>query len=72
MYIIIDGLLYKGKALIVLEDSALRIEIIRIYHNNPLIGHFSVTRCIDLIIRKYFWPKIMTDVKDYIDTYSVC
>jgi hypothetical protein len=50
----INGLLYKGIALIVLEDPSLRIEIIYIYHNDPLIGHFALAKCKDLIIRKYF------------------
>jgi hypothetical protein len=58
MYITINGLLYKGTALIVLEDPSLRIEIIRMYHDDPLIGHFALAKCKDLITRKYFWLEI--------------
>jgi hypothetical protein len=54
MYRKIDGLLYKGLALIVPEDAALRIEIIRMHHDNSLIGHFTLAKCKDLIIRRYF------------------
>jgi hypothetical protein len=50
----IDGLLYKGPALIILEDSTLRIEIIRMHHDDLLIGHFVLAKCKDLITRKYF------------------
>jgi transposase InsO family protein len=71
-YTTTDGLLYKGKALVVPEDSALRMEIIRMHHDDPLAGHFGVARCTDLITRKYFWPEIVTDVKDYIDTCGAC
>jgi hypothetical protein len=53
-YTTINGLLYKGIALVVLEDPSLRTEIIRMYHNNPLIGHFALAKCKDLITRKYF------------------
>jgi hypothetical protein len=67
----INGLLYKGPALVILEDSALRIEIIYIYHNNPLIGHFILAKCKDLIIRKYFWLDIKQDIKEYIDSYGI-
>jgi hypothetical protein len=42
------------------------------HHDDPLAGHFGVARCTDLITRKYFWPEIVTDVKDYIDTYGAC
>jgi hypothetical protein len=57
-YTTINGLLYKGKALVVLEDPSLRTEIICIYYDNPLAGHFILAKYKDLIIRKYFWPKI--------------
>jgi hypothetical protein len=66
----IDGLLYKGLALVVPEDTALRMEIIRMYHDDPLIGHFALTKCKDLIIRRYFWPEIKQDIKGYIDSCS--
>jgi hypothetical protein len=53
-YTTINGLLYKGKALIVPEDPSLRTEIIYIHHDNPLAGHFTLAKCKDLITRKYF------------------
>jgi hypothetical protein len=57
-YTTINGLLYKGKALIVPEDPSLRTEIIRMYYDNPLAGYFALAKYKDLIIRKYFWPEI--------------
>jgi hypothetical protein len=53
-YTTIDGLLYKGIALVVLEDPSLRTEIMRMHHDDPLIGHFALAKCKDLITRKYF------------------
>jgi hypothetical protein len=53
-YTTINGLLYKGKALIVPEDPLLRTEIIRIYYDDPLVGYFVLAKYKDLIIRKYF------------------
>jgi hypothetical protein len=53
-YTTIDGLLYKSIALVVLEDPSLRTEIMRIYHDDPLVGHFALAKCKDLITRKYF------------------
>jgi hypothetical protein len=42
------------------------------YYDDPLAGHFALAKCKDLIIRKYFWPEIKQDVKEYIDSYSAC
>jgi hypothetical protein len=69
-YTTINGLLYKGKALIVPEDPSLRTEIIRMHYDDPLAGHFTLAKCKDLITRKYFWPEINQDVKEYINSCS--
>jgi hypothetical protein len=53
-YTTIDGLLYKGTALVVPEDPSLRTEIMHMHHDDPLIGHFALAKCKDLITRKYF------------------
>jgi hypothetical protein len=53
-YTTINGLLYKGTALVVPEDPSLRTEIICMYHDNPLAGYFALAKCKDLITRKYF------------------
>jgi transposase InsO family protein len=71
-YTTIDGLLYKGTALVVPEDPSLRTEIMRMHHDDPLAGHFALAKCKDLITRKYFWPEIKQDVKEYIDSCGTC
>jgi hypothetical protein len=71
-YTTIDGLLYKGKALIVPEDPSLRTEIIYMHYDDPLAGYFALAKYKDLITRKYFWLEIKQDVKEYIDSCGAC
>ena len=33
-------------------------ELINRYHNNPLVGHFSIKKTQKLIARKYYWPTL--------------
>lgn len=67
-----DGLVYRGNALCVPEDAALRSELLRMHHDDPLAGHFAVSKTMDLIVRKYWWPSIEKDVKQYTSTCGVC
>ena len=53
MYKIRDSLVYKADTLYILEDLAIRLELIRMHYNNPLASHFVANKTLDLIRRKY-------------------
>jgi hypothetical protein len=72
LYEMRNGLLYKAEALIVPKDAALRVELLRIHYNDLMLGHFSPTKTIALLARKYFWLEIGADVKEHIRTCGVC
>ena len=66
-----DGLVYKADALCVPEDEALRAELMRMHHDDPLAGHFAANKTLNLICRKYWWLGILKDMKEYTSIYGV-
>ena len=48
-----DSLVYKADAFYILEDLALRLELIRIHYDNPLVGYFVANKMLNLLRRKY-------------------
>jgi hypothetical protein len=67
-----DGLVYKADALCIPEDVAFRTELMRMHHDDPLAGHFGAAKTVRLISRKYWWPSLSKDVKDYTSSCGVC
>ncbi|KAF4332523.1 gag polymerase env poly [Fusarium beomiforme] len=67
-----DGLLRFKNRLFIPHDPALRNELLRIYHDDPLAGHFGIHRTLHLLQRKLHWVGIEKDVRDYIQTCAVC
>ena len=62
---------YRGR-LYVPPDAALREEIIRINHDDPHSSHFGARKTLHLLSRHYHWDSISTDVKDYVQTCTMC
>lgn len=67
-----NNLRFKGDALYVLSDSALRAKLIRIYYNDKFVGYFGRDKTETLLKRKYYQPKLVKDVAEYVVTYKVC
>jgi hypothetical protein len=66
------GLLhYKGRVFVP-EEAALRQELLMLFHDDPLAGHFGIARALELLQRKFHWRRMDTDVKDYASTCNVC
>ena len=53
-------------------DPAVYIELLHIYYNNALTGHFGEKKTLNLLLRKYYWLSITVDVINYIFTYNLC
>ena len=60
----IDGMLHHQDLPYV--PKIIRIELISRHHNNPLADHFGIKKIRELIARKYYWPMLRRDIKDYI------
>jgi len=64
-------LLYQEK-LFVPEEQAIKQELLQRYHDDPLAGHFGSAKTLELLQRKYYWPRMAADVKEYCKTCHVC
>jgi hypothetical protein len=53
-------------------DPVVYIELLQIYHDNTLAGHFGEKKTLDLLSRKYYWPSITADIINYISTCDLC
>ena len=69
---ILDGILrYKGR--INVPNSALVwAEILLRNYDDPHAGHFGAHKTLELLQRKYFWPRMAKDVKKYVKDCKTC
>ena len=64
-------LLYKDRV-VVPREPTLQQELLRLYHDDPLAGHFGVNRTLHLLQRRFYWKGIRSDVKDYVSSCGTC
>ena len=68
------GLLYhptrRGERLAV-PGQALRLELMKEAHDSPYAGHFGAAKTIDLVGRFYWWPRMHSDIRQYVLTCDV-
>ena len=65
-----EGVLhYDGKPYI---PETLQTNLLERNHDDPLAGHFGVEKTLELLTRKYFWPKIRADVEKYVQGCDIC
>ena len=62
---------FKG-AVYVPPNQALRMEIFKICHDDPLAGHFGYKKTQELIRRKYFWPGLDQEAREYVRSCDMC
>ena len=49
-----------------------RRTIVQMHHDPPAYGHPGISRTLDLTARKYWWPRMAQDVKDYVKGCADC
>ena len=70
-FLIQDGYLFKG-GLLCVPRSSIREYIIKEKHCGSLARHFGVDKTLESVRRFYFWPKLQTDVRKFVETCVVC
>ncbi|RXN09687.1 Transposon Ty3-I Gag-Pol poly [Labeo rohita] len=76
-YSIHDGLLYFNdpkpacgihplKCLKLYAPTSLRGTLLRYYHDHPTAGHLGITKTLARLKRRFFWPKMVSEVKKYV------
>jgi len=54
-----------------LKEKELRVEIIQLHHDVPVVRYGSRWKITELVMRNYWWPGVTKDVGKYIDRYNV-
>jgi hypothetical protein len=67
-----EGLLRKDGRVWIPKCTALRHAIMHRYHNDPRTGHRGPRIVTKMIQHKYDWPRLQTEVKEYVDSCPEC
>jgi transposase InsO family protein len=72
-----DGILYQSVECVdglpkLCAPRSMIPEILRRYHDSPMAGHRGREKTVDLIRRDFTWPKLYTEVRDYVRACKVC
>ena len=54
------------------KDEKLRVEIIQLYHNMPIVGYGGQQKIVELVTRNYWWLGITKEVKQYVEGCDQC
>jgi len=57
------GLVLKERRVYVPKDEKLRVEIMRLHHDMQIAGHGGQWKTVELVIRNYWWPGVIKEVK---------
>ena len=68
----ISGTWWKGDQLVITADIPLRRTIVQMHHDPPAYGHPGISRTLELTARRYWWPRMAQDVKDYVKGCADC
>jgi hypothetical protein len=64
--------LWKGNALIVVENNDLRRGVLHHFHTSKTAGHPGITKTIQLIQPHYWWPHMKDFVTAYVKGCATC
>jgi len=67
-----DGLMLKEGKVYVSKGEALRVEIIRLYHDTPMREHGGQWKTVEMVTRNFWWPGGMREVKRYVEGCNAC
>jgi len=67
-----DGIILKEGKVYVPKDEALRVEIIKLYHNIPIERHRGQWKTVELVTRNFWWLGVTREVKRYVEGYDSC
>jgi len=60
-------LVLKERKIYVLKDEVLRVEIIWLHHDIPIVGHGGKWKTTELVMRNYWWPEVIRDMGKYLE-----
>ena len=57
----------KEEKVYILKDKELRVEIIQLYHNVPVVEHKEKWKTMELVTINYWWLEVTKDVGKYVE-----
>jgi len=67
-----DGLMLKDGKVYMPKDEELRAEIVWLYHDMLVGGYGGQWKTVELVTRNFWWPRVTTEVKQYVEGYDLC
>lgn len=52
--------------------EGLRKDILKRFHNSPTAAHGGISKTLELIRRNFFWPRMVSDVREYVSSCETC
>jgi len=68
----IEGTWYKDGRRVVTGTMKHKWAFIQTHHNTPIYGHPGINKTYQLTSRRYWWPNMRQDVKDYVQGCTEC
>ena len=54
------------------EDYGLRTRLLALHHDLPTAGHFGAAKTLAALRQRWEWPKLATDVDEYVRSCAIC
>ena len=67
-----EGLLLHDNLVYIPQDDELRLELLRMHHDDPLAGYFSIAKTFELLSCNYWFLRMHSFIKAYVDSCDVC
>ena len=67
-----DDVIMKDKQMYIPDEEDLQLQVVKLHHDTSVAGHPGYEKMIELLQRTYFWPGMISFVKDYISRCDRC
>jgi len=72
IWFIKNGLIYHNNRLYVPPVENLRLDILKKCHDSPIAGHPGTARTSSLVQCTFWWPRMLNDIKNYVQSCNAC
>ena len=66
------NLLYYFHIIYVSDETIMKAKILRLHHDDFLTKHFEIKKTHSLLQKKFYWLRMLKDIKKYIQNCDVC
>ena len=66
------NLLYYFHVIYISDETIMKAKMLRLHHDNSLTKHFEIKKTRSLLQRKFYWLRMLKDIKEYIQNCDVC